>query len=241
MYLLKNTSNAVTTAISAFLLLLCTHSGLAASASVISLTESNFDSMLNNATPDTLWFLKFYAPWCGHCKRLAPILDKLAPRVQGKMKIAKIDCTREKDLCKRFNVRGYPTLKYHRSGTENFNEYNGGRTERDILSFATRMSRHPTRAVMNIAQVHRLSVEVEGGDPVSFAAYDGEAQGFDVDTVIESSHYLTKFKRVARSLQESGNFALFMPKTKEEEIQSLLGLKKDVTVRRPLIGLHSFQ
>ena len=58
------------------------------------------------------WAVKFYAPWCGHCKHLAPIWDTLADKFAAKNQIhvAKVDCTVHHDLCTSQGVRGFPTL-----------------------------------------------------------------------------------------------------------------------------------
>jgi protein disulfide-isomerase-like protein len=56
-------------------------------------------------------FVKFYAPWCGHCKKLAPAWDELAAAADSNVLIAKVDCTTDKELCDRFAVQGFPTLR----------------------------------------------------------------------------------------------------------------------------------
>jgi protein disulfide-isomerase-like protein len=99
-------------------------------STVITLTANTFDDHINDPA-NGLWLLKFYAPWCGHCKKLEPVLDQVAPFLAGKMAIGKVNCTVEKKLCKRFEVRGYPTLKYYRD-TE-FQDYPSGRDKDSIM------------------------------------------------------------------------------------------------------------
>jgi thiol-disulfide isomerase/thioredoxin len=55
-----------------------------AHSTVQTLTKDNFQIALEDPS-NGLWFLKFYAPWCGHCKTMAPMLEELAPKLEGKM------------------------------------------------------------------------------------------------------------------------------------------------------------
>lgn len=82
------------------------------------LTEESFDAAL--ASGDA-YFVKYFAPWCGHCKRLAPTWAELAESVAhgplaGKVHIATVDCTTQGSLCSAQGVRGYPTLLFHMGG-----------------------------------------------------------------------------------------------------------------------------
>ncbi|RKP10576.1 thioredoxin-like domain-containing protein [Thamnocephalis sphaerospora] len=96
------------------------------------LTADTFPKTVNEDNKVTL--VKFYAPWCGHCKALAPEFDKAAAELKGTdIHLAKVDCTEERDLCQEYNVQGYPTLKVFReSGT---GEYKGQRTAESIVSY----------------------------------------------------------------------------------------------------------
>jgi protein disulfide-isomerase A1 len=80
---------------------------------VITLNTENFQKHIEE---NPLIAVEFYAPWCGHCKALAPEWEKAAASLKGKVPIAKVDCTEEQTLCQNFEVQGYPTLKLFRNG-----------------------------------------------------------------------------------------------------------------------------
>ncbi|KAI5797921.1 protein disulfide-isomerase [Peziza echinospora] len=83
---------------------------------------------------------EFYAPWCGHCKALAPEYEVAATSLKEKnIPLAKIDCTEEVDLCKEYEVTGYPTIKVFR-GVENHQPYGGPRKADAIVSYMTKQS-----------------------------------------------------------------------------------------------------
>lgn len=108
--------------------------GSAEDSDVLTLTDATYDAALKD---NAFIFIKFYAPWCGHCKRLAPDWAKAATELKEKgsaAKIADIDCTVEKDACSKNEVRGYPTLKFFANG-EFVEKYAGKRTLEDIVDY----------------------------------------------------------------------------------------------------------
>src|ERR1700761_267920 len=80
--------------------------------------------------------VEFFAPWCGHCKNLAPVYEELATNFEfakDKVTIAKVDADAEKDLGKRFGVQGFPTLKWFDGKSDEPVDYKSGR-DLDSLS-----------------------------------------------------------------------------------------------------------
>jgi len=99
-----------------------------------SYSSDNFESSVT-ALPH---LVMFYAPWCGHCKRLAPTWDTLAEKynvADGKITVAKVDCTIEKDVCKEQGVTGYPTLKFFNKNPADGERYKGGRDSDALEKF----------------------------------------------------------------------------------------------------------
>ncbi|PAN06470.1 hypothetical protein PAHAL_1G266000 [Panicum hallii] len=93
----------------------------------------NLNDVVFNSGKNVL--LEFYAPWCGHCQKLAPILDEVAVSLQNDedVIIAKMDATTN-DIPPDFAVEGYPTMYFY-SSAGNLLSYEGGRTAEEIINF----------------------------------------------------------------------------------------------------------
>ena len=110
-------------------------SGSGDSKDVIELTDSNFEKMVLES--DDIWLVEFFAPWCGHCKNLAPEWARAATELKGKVKLGALDATVHQSTAQKYGIRGYPTIKYFGPGSKaNAEEYDGGRTSSDIVTWA---------------------------------------------------------------------------------------------------------
>jgi protein disulfide-isomerase A6 len=94
---------------------------------VIELTDSNFDKLVLQS--EDIWLVEFFAPWCGHCKNLAPEWAKAAKELKGKVKLGAVDATVHTVTASRYEVKGYPTIKFFAGGKKeksSAQEYDGG-------------------------------------------------------------------------------------------------------------------
>ena len=83
-------------------------------------------------------FVKFFAPWCGHCRKLAPTWTQLAEQMKNQLTIAEVNCDEHPALCRAEDVQGYPMLFYYADdGTKT--EYTGGRKLEQLQAFVAQV------------------------------------------------------------------------------------------------------
>lgn len=101
---------------------------------VLALDSDTFQKTLEKGPA----FVKFFAPWCGHCKKLAPTWKQLARHMQDKVTIAEVNCDDHSSLCKEQGIQGYPSLVWFAAGDapSGKSEYNGGRKFDALKAFA---------------------------------------------------------------------------------------------------------
>ena len=121
-----------------YLIVYCLFLGVSASSSVLDLIPSNFDQVIIKSGKPAL--VEFFAPWCGHCKNLAPIYEELAQSfafAEDKLSIGKVDADDHKELGRRFGVQGFPTLKWFDGKSDKPQDYNGGRDLESLSKWIT--------------------------------------------------------------------------------------------------------
>jgi len=159
-------------------------------------SKDHFENVINQ---QKMSFVKFYAPWCGHCKRLAPTWQELF-ETQPNYNIVKVDCTDEttKDICTKYAIRGFPTLKLFFDGKVK-SDYND---KRDIDSFVSYLESHRTIPEIKESQFESF---IESNKKVSIIFYlpwQDNKEVFNVDlydhsvgkvNLINNKQYIEKF------------------------------------------------
>jgi thioredoxin 1 len=78
----------------------------------IELNASNFDSTIKEGVT----LVDFWAPWCGPCRMIAPVIEELAEDYDGKAKICKVNTDEEQDIAIQYGIRSIPTLLFFKDG-----------------------------------------------------------------------------------------------------------------------------
>ncbi|UJR28405.1 hypothetical protein I4U23_009645 [Adineta vaga] len=183
---------------------------------VLTLTKDTFDDAVKN---NKYLLVKFVAPWCGHCKSLTPAYAaaaKLLAAAGSEVKLGSVDATIEQDLAKRFEVRGYPTLKFFSDGTTL--EYTGGRSQDEIVSWLKKKTGPPADDLKTVDDLNKLK---EAGDVVVIGAFkdtDGAAAAafLQVAKTVDGIPFgITSNKDVLKELEVSSDAIVLLKKFDE--------------------------
>jgi putative thioredoxin len=164
---------------------------------------SNFQEIVLEGSKHTPVVMDFWAEWCGPCKALKPILEKLAEEYQGKFILAKINADHNQDLAAQFSVRGIPSVKAVFNG-EMLEEFSGAIPEAAVREFLARIIPSPAeelriqagiaRAEGDTAQALQLLAEASKLDLAN------ERVRLDAADILVSLNELDEAKRLLDSL-----------------------------------------
>ncbi|GAU98683.1 hypothetical protein RvY_09797 [Ramazzottius varieornatus] len=201
---------------------------------VLVLENGNFDAALKEHN-DML--VEFYAPWCGHCKSLAPEYAKAATKLKDEnsaIKLAKVDATVESDLASKFGVRGYPTLKFFHDGVPT--EYNGPRQAEGIISWLKKKTGFPATKLDSVDAIKTFLADREVAVIGFFKGESSEIE--DAKAFVEAVRsfddiefgYVTD-KAIAEEYKASGNMLVLFKKFDEGRAE----LKTDLNDKDKII------
>ncbi|KAG6908549.1 hypothetical protein DXG01_004182 [Tephrocybe rancida] len=158
-------------------------------SNVLDLTSDNFDSVIGKGKPG---LVEFFAPWCGHCKNLAPIYEQLADAFVGakdKVVIAKVDADADKALGKKYGITGFPTLKWF-DAEGNHEPYESERDLDSLAAFITQKSKvksnikpppPPATTILDVYNFDEVALDTSKNVLVSFTV----GSFFTISTAID--------------------------------------------------------
>ena len=83
-------------------------------SNAIDVTDTNFEEEVLNA--DELTIVDFWAPWCGPCRKLGPVLDELSSEFEGKIKVVKVNTDENMKTAKEYSISGLPSILIFKKG-----------------------------------------------------------------------------------------------------------------------------
>ncbi|MEW5967401.1 MAG: tetratricopeptide repeat protein [Pseudomonadota bacterium] len=122
---------------------------------------ADFNQNVLEASKQRPVVVDFWAPWCGPCKSLKPILEKLAAEYGGQFLLAKINSDENQELAARYGVRGIPNVKAFVGG-EIVDEFSGALPEGDVRAFLDRLIPSPAESVRQQAAAARAAGDLPG-------------------------------------------------------------------------------
>ena len=122
---------------------------------VILLDGTNFEKEVVQSKD--IWLVLFYAPWCGHCKAFSPEYEKAAKALKGIFKIGAIDADKERSIGGKYNIQGFPTVKFFGIHKDKPVDYDKARTADAVINFMFDKARAIANARLNMKKTDQSS------------------------------------------------------------------------------------
>jgi protein disulfide-isomerase-like protein len=167
-------------------------------SAVAVITDNNIEQVLEDSAKQP-WLLEFYAPWCSHCKALAPVYEEAAGVVKG-LRFAKVDATRYKPMAVKYGVHGYPTLKWLRDG--HMRPYRGPQSVAGFQTLAQKLYSHPVTELNSLEEYDKFKSD----NPLWYLLGYSNPGDSDTATIMDT------FKTVSRRFQDELTFGVTMSK-----------------------------
>lgn len=197
---------------------------MAESDYIFEVTAENFVAVVLEGSRTIPVLVDFWAPWCGPCKTLTPILTRLAEEYRGKFMLAKINTEEQQELAARFGIRSIPTVRLFKNG-QPVDEFMGALPEAELRTF---LDRHiPRESDRMVAQANQLARQ---GDLEGALRLMEEAKNGDPD----NARVLIAYARLQAILGNTGEAERMLAELSPEELENpeVAGLKAQLLFDR---------
>jgi putative thioredoxin len=188
-------------------------------------TDADFDSVVIEGSRQTPVIVDFWAPWCGPCRTLTPILEKLAEQYQGKFVLAKINADENPALSQRFSVRSIPSVMAFADG-EVVDQFLGAQPESAVRAFLDRVL--PTAGELLRSEAAQLRAEGKLDAALDLLNEAAQSEPNNEDVLADLVGTLLDLGRVEQARQAGGRLApIRAPRRRAAQALARLGLVDD--------------
>jgi len=167
-----------------------------------------------------VWLVELYAPWCGHCRQLAPKWRKVAEALHGVVRVAAVNCDAQQALCQGQKIKGYPTIRAFKAGK--WIEYKGDRSAGSIKDWALALL--PTDVIKIVSKAPQLEefLNLSGGGGGAVKGANSARWGAGVILFTSKSETSALYKSLA--MRYKGKLAFGEVRSSNAELSKRFGV-----------------